>query len=344
MSNKEKKGLNTGVYAVVTSIVLAVVLVIMTVFSVATKYTAFSPEKLAQSYVDGVIQTGDGYNAYKVTLVSKNQKYGNFIINAYMSPYVNEEAKQAEFVGTGSEEEQKAIDEVYNTMYSYYSELIKTDGWDNYDAMFDKYFSKLKEVRHSVYGDDYMSTEYMFGALEANVQTYANSLTGTKRVFASDNKTILTEESIGAYQVMFGNMEKVEVEALVDGKKQTVTEEQPVYHLSTETTSCEELSADETKTYIEEFSARIKPYAEYGKAKAEERGLKDDAKEAMIEAYAKLDCAEDIDSVAKVTVEVKDQNSNVVALQELFVVKIGKSWYVDNTNINTSPLYISQGE
>lgn len=344
MVNKEKKGFNAGVYAVATSIILAVALVVMTIFSVATKYTAFSPEKVAQSYVDGIVQTGDGYNAYKTTLVSKNQKYGDFIINAYMRPYVNDgdDVKQADFVGTGSEEEQKAIDEVYNTMYSYYYELVKTDGWDNYDAIFDKYFSKLSEVRKAVYGDEFMNTEFMFGALEANVQTYANSLTGTKRTFSPDNKKVLSEETIGAYQVIFGEIQKVETENIVDGKKQTVIEEQPVYKLTTTVKECTELSADETKAYIEEFSARIKPVAESGKAKADKFALKDDAKESMVSAFSKLDCSEDISSVAKVSTEVRDQNGNSVATQELYVVKIGRSWYVDNTNINTSALYLSQ--
>ncbi len=346
MANKEKKGVNTGVYAVATSIILAVVLVIMTIFAVSTKYTAFSPEKVAQEYVDGIIQTGDGYNAYKVTLLSKNQKYGNFIIDAYMAPYVNdgEDVKQADFVGTGSKEEQNAIDNVYNTMYSYYCELIKTDTYDNYDAVFDKYFSRLVEVRKAVYGDDYMSTEFMFGAFEANVQSYANYLTGTERTFTPDNKKVLQEEEIGAYQLMFGDIEKVETENIVDGKKQTVTEEKPIYKLTTEVTSCEELSEADAKKYVDEYAARIKPIAESGTTKAEQFGLKDDKKDAMVDAFAKLDCAGDITSVAKVKLTVKEQHDQTVAEQELYVVKIGKSWYVDNTNIDTSALYISQGD
>ena len=350
MANKEKKGLNTGVYAVVTSIILAVVLVVLTVFSVATKYTAFSPEKLAQSYVDTVVQTGDGYNAYKVTLVSNHMKYGDFIRVAYMRPYVNDgdDVKQADFVGTGSTKEQEAIDSVYNTMYTYYVELLKTYGYDDYDAVFDNYFKKLIEVRHNIYGDDYMDMDYMFGAFEANVQTYANSLTGTRRVFAQDDKTILTEESIGAYQIMFGEMQDVEVDALVDGKKQTVVEQQPVYKLTCEVKECTELSADEAKAYVEEYSARIKPVAESGAAKADSFGIVDEEKKTyksdMVDAFAGLDCSDKINSVAKVTVEVKIQSGETVATQELYVVKIGKSWYVDNTNINTSGLYLSQGE
>ncbi|MBQ9531009.1 MAG: hypothetical protein IJR70_02940 [Eubacterium sp.] len=344
MANKEKKGFNASIYAVSTSIILAVVLIILTIFSVATKYTAFSPEKIAQSYVDGIVQTGDGYNAYKTTLVSKNQKYGNFIIDAYMRPYVNdgEDVKQADFVGTGSKAEQKAIDDVYNTMYSYYVSLLKTETYDNYDAFFSKYFERLVEVRKAVYGDDYMSTDFMFGAFEANVQTYADSLTGTKRTFSPDNKKVLSEETIGAYQVIFGDMQKVETENIVDGKKQTVTEEQPVYKLTTEVKECKELSAEETKAYVEEYSKRIKPIAESGGAKADKFGLKDDEKESMVNAFKKLDCSEDISSVAKAKVEVKNQRNELVATQELYVVKIGRSWYVDNTNINTSALYISQ--
>ena len=344
MANKDKKGFNAGVYAIAASIVLAVVLVVLTIFTVATKYTAFSPEKLAQAYVDGIVQTGDGYNAYKTTLVSKNMKYGEFIKAAYMSPYVNEDAEQADFVGTGSTKEQESIDSVYNTMYAYYCELLKTYGYDDYDAVFDNYFKKLVEVRHNVYGDDYMSEDYMFGAFEANVQTYANSLTGTQRVFANDDKTIITEESIGAYQIMFGDMQEVEVEALVDGKKQTVTEQQPVYKLTAEVKSCEEFSKQQFDEYIKGYSQRIKPVAESGTAKADSFGLKDEAKENMVNAFAGLDCTDDISSIARVIVEVKDQNNNLVASQDLYVVKIGKSWYVDNTNVDTSRLYLSQGE
>ena len=102
---KEKKGFKPGLYAVVAGIIVAVILVVVTIFAFTTRYTAFAPDKVAQSYVDTIVQTGDGYNAYKMTLVSKNAKYGDFIRNAYMAPFVNEEAEQAEFVGTGSEEE-----------------------------------------------------------------------------------------------------------------------------------------------------------------------------------------------------------------------------------------------
>ncbi len=359
-----EKKFRAGLYAVISGILIAVILTGLTLFAYTTRYTAFKPEKVAQFYVDTIVQNGDGYNAYKNTLVSKNAKYGDFVRNAYMRPYVNEKdengekIKQAEFVGTGSKEETKAIDEVYNTMYDYYCQLINQYGWDNYDEIYNQYFAKLVEVRKAVYGDDFMNYDYMFGALEANVAKYGESLTGTDRVIASDNKTILVEESVGKYQEMFGTEQEVEAENVIDGKKQTVKEKKLVYRFTTTVKDCQELSEADAKKYIEEYKARIAPIAESGEAKAEKFDLKDtesvkkilfikktekdSAKSNMIEAFKKLDCSEDISSVAKVTCEVKLDNGKVVATQELYVVKIGKSWYVDNTNVDTTALYLAE--
>lgn len=323
---KEKKGFKAGAYSVIACVTVAVVLVLMTIFAFTIRYTAFSPEKVAQFYTDTVVQTGDGYNAYKNTLVSKNQKYGDFVINAYMLPYVNDgdDVKQADFVGTGTDEEAAAIDEVYNTMYDYYVELLSTCGLDHYDEFYNSYFAKLSEVRKAVYGDDYMDTEFMFGAFESNVDRYGKSLTGTEKKLAQDEKTVIQEESTGVYQEKFGND----------------------YKFTTTVKECTELSADEAKAYVEEYSARIKPVAESGAAKADQFGLvdadkKDTKKSDMTDAFAKLDCSEDIDSVAKATVDVTLEDGTVVATQELYVVKIGNSWYVDDTNIDISALFLA---
>lgn len=351
-----KKEFKPGVYAILAGVITAVVLAGITVFAYTTRYIAFSPEKVAQAYVDTIVQTGDGYNAYKNTLVSKNAKYGDFVRNAYMKPFVNdkdekgEEIKQAEFVGTGSKEEQEAIDKVYNTMYEYYCELVHQFGWDNYDKIYTRYFEKLVEVRKEVYGDEYMDTEFMFGALEANVATYGEKVTGTDRVIASDNKTILKEETVGKYQEMFGTEQEVEAENIVDGKKKTVTEKKLVYRFTTTVKSCEELSEAETKEYLEGYKGRIAPIAASGEAKAAEYGLEDKtvgkktdkAKTNMIEAFKKLDCSENITAVAKAECEVKLDDGKVVATQTVFVVKIGRSWYVDNTNVDTGNLYLAE--
>ncbi len=323
MANKENKGFRAGAYAVISGVIIGVILVALTIFAYTTRYTALSPEKVAQAYTDSIVQTGDGYNAYKTTLVSKNGKlkYGDFIRQAYMVAYVNdgEDVKQADFVGSGNEKEQAAIDKVYNTMYNYYLDLLATYGWDNYDDMFTHYFEKLVQVRHEVYGDDYMDTEFMFGALESNVQTYADSLTGAEEVLAADNKTVLHEATEGAYQKMLGEDYKITC---------TVKE-------------CTEMNAEETKAYVEAYRGRIAPIAESGANRATTLGVEDaEEKEAMANAFAKLNHADEIQSVAKVDVEVKDESGTVNLVQSVYVVKIGKSWYVDNTNTDTHALYL----
>lgn len=321
-----KKEFKAGAYAVISGVIVAVILVALTIFAFTTRYTAFKPEKVAQTYVDTIVQSGDGYNAYKNTLVSKNQKYGNFIINAYMLPYVNDgdDVKQADFVGTGNEDEAHAIDTVYETMYDYYVELVNQYGYDDYDSIYTNYFAKLSELRKEVYGDEYMDTDFMFGAFESNVSTYGNSLKGTEETLAADGKTVLQEASVGKYQEMFGED----------------------YKLTAAVTECTALTEDEVKAYVAEYKERITPVVQSGEEKADAFGLADTEdstpKSDMISAYEKLDCSDDITAVDKCTVQVTLADGTVVAAQELFVVQIGNSWYVDNTNIDTSALYLAK--
>lgn len=334
VKNKEFK---PGLYSVMAGIVVAVVLVIITIFAFTTRYTAFDPEKVAQAFTDTIVQTGDGYNAYKNALVSKNQKFGDFIIDAYMKPYINDgdDVAQASFVGTGNDEEMNAMGEVYDTMYDYYVELLNTYGLDDYDSIFTNYFARLSEVRKAVYGDEYMDSDYMFGAFESNVSRYGQSLTGTDEEYADDGKTVVQEKTIGTYQEMFGED----------------------YKFTTTVTACTELSTEEVETYVADYESRIKPVAESGEARADSFGLVDTTtekknlfftkteevnnKSAMISAFENLDCSEDITAVDKCTVEVALNDSTVVATQEVYVVQIGNSWYVDNTNIDTSALYFA---
>lgn len=321
---KEKKGFNAALYAVVAGVVVAVVLVLITIFAFTTRYTGFSADKVAQAYVDTIVQTGDGYNAYKNTLVSKNQKFGKFVTNAYMLPYINEDAEKASFVGTGTDEEIKKTDEVYDTMYDYYVELVQKYGLDNIDAVFNDYFAKLSEVRKAVYSDEYMDTDFMFSVFESNVSKYGKSLTGTEEEFGADGKTVVQKASTGKYQEMFGKDYKF-----------TATVKESV-----------ELNDADKDAYIAQYKERITPIAASGEEKADSFALKDEEKSTpksdMIGAFEKLDCSNDINSVAKCTVDVTLADGKSVATQEVFVVKIGNTWYVDNTNIDTSALYLAK--
>ncbi len=322
---KEKKGFNAALYAVVAGVVVAVALVLITIFAFTTRYTGFSAEKVAQSYVDTIVQTGDGYNAYKNTLVSKNQKFGNFVINGYMVPYINKDAQKASFVGTGTDEEIKKTDEVYDTMYDYYVELVQKYGLDNIDSVFNDYFAKLSEVRKEVFGDEYMDTDFMFSVFESNVSNYGKSLTGTEKEFGADGKTVIQEASTGKYQEMFGKD----------------------YKFTATVKDCTELNDADKDAYIAEYKDRITPIASSGEAKADAFSLKDTDKKNtpksdMISAFKNLDCSNDIKAVAKCTVDVSLADGKSVATQEVFVVKIGNTWYVDNTNVDTSGLYLAK--
>ncbi|WP_448919024.1 hypothetical protein [Eubacterium sp.] len=324
---ESKKGFKAGLYGVIAGVLVAAILVGLTVFAFTTRYNAFSPEKVAQTYADTVVQTGDGYNALKVSLVSKNQKFGNFVINAYMAPYVNDnegkkkgekKVEQNEAIGTGSKEETELLDTIYNTMYDYYDELIKTVGLQNYDEFYSAYFAKLKEVRVAVLQDDYMDTEFMFSVFESNVQTYADKLTGTEKKLAADKKTVLQKASTGIYQELYG-------------KK---------YKLTTTVTDTKELSANEVEAYAKGYRDRVVPIAQKNEALADT--LDEKKSEAMKAAFDNLNVSNSIEAVDECTVEVKNQKDEVVATTTVYVVRIGNSWYVDNSNTDTTSLYITK--
>lgn len=219
---KENKKFNYGLYAVTVFIVIAAALVLITSFTFKSKYVAFDNEKVAVNFVDTVAQKGDGYNAYKFALTSKSEKYGDFVRQQFMYPIIypgytagmdkdafNELKKSGLNTDEHKSDATKNDDgslagEVANRMYSYYEELMQNGGWDDYSNVYTSYFNKLVEVRKDVFGDDYMSDEVMFTALESNVATYGNSLTGTEETLAADGKTVIQKESTGVYQTVYG--------------------------------------------------------------------------------------------------------------------------------------------
>lgn len=304
---KENKKFNYGLYSVLVFIIVAAVLVLITSLTFKSKYVAFDKEKVAVNFVDTVAQKGDGYNAYKFTLASKSEKYGDFVRQQFMYPiiYPGYEAgmdKDAfkELKKTGLDTDEHKSDatknddgslagEVAKRMLGYYEELMKNGGWDDYSKVYTSYFNKLIEVRKEVFGDDYMSDEVMFTALEANVASYGNSLTGTERTLAADEKTVIQEESTGLYQTAFGK--------------------------------------DYKFTTTIKGSEDVKDLDAYKAALSKE----------VLDTYGVS--ADDITAASKVFVEVALENGEVVASCEVTEVKIGSKWYVDNTSTNTDALY-----
>lgn len=301
---KKEKGFNLKLYATAAFFAVLAALVLITVFTFKAKYTAYHPEEVARNYVDTIAQTGDGYNAYKNALISKSQKYGDFIRAYYMNPVIyrdtaykpGDDIKKCGYKGYNEEsymgEKSKNDDgslqgQVIDTMYDYYVELA-ANGWDDYDTIFTSYFAKLTEVRKAVFGDDYMTDEIMFTVLEGNVMKYGQSLTGTEDEFDKNTGNQTSFKSIGAYQTAYGE----------DYKFTTAVKAEKEMDLADYKAA---LSAETLATY----------------------GVQ----------------AADIGAVKCYTVTVSTEDGKAVAEADVVVAQIKNSWYVDNTATDTSSLY-----
>lgn len=299
---KKEKTFPVKLYALLAFFAVAALLAVIVTVTFQTKYTGYHPEEVARVYADTVVQTGDGYNAYKNALPSVNDKYGDFIREQYMYPVIYREAgykpgektdeltgfNDASYMGEKSKTDDGSLQgQVMDTMYTYYVELVG-NGWDDYDTIFKNYFAKLVEVRKEVFGDDYMTDEIMFAALEGNVKTYGKSLTGTEDVFDENSGEQLEFKSIGAYQTAYGED----------------------YKFTTVVLSENEIALDAYKAGLD--TDRLAVY-----------GIS----------------ADKITDVKSYTVGVQTVDGATVTQATVVVVKIGSTWYVDNTVTDTAPLY-----
>lgn len=208
MSQKEKS-FNIKLYAVAAFVAVAVFLAVVCTVTFKAKYTAFHPDKLAEVFVENIAQSGDGYNAYKNTLVSKNMKYGDFIRKYYIEPnavgedgtVLSDEALKAKKT---LEDDGTLAGQLIERMYPVYKELIDTNGWDNYDLIFSEYIKELKLAREEIFGDRFFNDEVFFSAFEANVSSYSDFLTGTEDVFDENTGLQLSEKTVGKYEEVYG--------------------------------------------------------------------------------------------------------------------------------------------
>ena len=225
MADKKKKGLNLKLYGIFAILVTAAILGALTFFTYTSRYTAFDPEKMAVAYVDTIAQTGDGYNAYKDTLLSKDMKFGDYIRQNYINPVIyenykpgdstkglkglNDEALKGEkTLNDNGELEGQVIDE----MYPVFVKLVEeNNGFDNYDVIFSQYIEELQTVRRDVFGDQYFDDEAFFKAFESNLAAYGESLTGTEDEYDANTGVQTKIASVGAYQECYGEEYKIEV-------------------------------------------------------------------------------------------------------------------------------------
>ena len=198
----KKKGLNLKIYGIFAVVIVGVLLAVLTVVTFSTRYIGFSPEKMAAGYVDTIVQTGDGYNAYKDTLLSKNSKFGDFIRVNYIYPEIYENYNPGDSTdglkGLNDKELKNEKDlgddgtlegEVIERMYPFFENLITSNnGFDNYSLMFSSYITELKKVRAEVFEDTYFDDEAFFTAFESNLAADGEKLTALYRILAEDGQ------------------------------------------------------------------------------------------------------------------------------------------------------------
>mgnify|MGYP004686029509 FL=1 len=100
------------------------------------------------------------------------------------------------------------------------------------------------------------------------------------------------------------------------------------------------MPADEVEAYTKGYRDRVIPIIQKGGTVADT--LNEKKSEAMKAAFDNLNVADSIEAVDECTVEVKNQKNEVVATTTVYVVRIGNSWYVDNSNTDTTSLYITK--
>lgn len=290
MANKEK-GFNIKIYAVISFIAVAAALLVICVLTFNAKYTAFHPEKVAEGFVATIVSGGDGYNAYKNTVLSKNDKYGDFIRKNYIEPVVTRDGKNYSDDSVKGEktlgDDGSLSGELIEKMYPVYEELINKYGWDDYDSIFSGYIERLIAVREELFGDSFFNDEVFFSTFEANVSRFSELLTGTDEVFDENTGVKLSDECKGIYEELYGEDYRFIIAA-------------------------ENIREEDTEDYKK--TADTEKLLSYG---------------------VKVD---DIDDVLTVTVKVSESDT-VLAVIDVTLLKIGRSYYVDNTKTDTSALY-----
>lgn len=305
MSN-EKKEFNLKVYAVIVFILIAVILFTISSLTFKAKYTAYDPQKVAAGFVDTIAQNGDGYDAYKVTIMSKNYKYGDYIRENYIYPLIYAEAgykagdsrdglegyNNDKYKGEKTKEDDGTLEgQLINEMFKEYINDVRTIGWDNYDEFFKTYFKALVKTRKAIYNDDYLTDDIMFTVLEANVKSAGEMLTGTEEKIDENTGVKLSEETTGIYQTLFGLEYKIVTEAIAET----------------------DYSLDEYKTKAD--------------------------KDALESYKISID---EIKEAKTVTVKVSYDADTAINV-DIVVVKIGNSWYVDNNLTSTADIYNTFG-
>lgn len=304
-----KKGFNYKLYAIIAFVVVAAILAVTTSYAFQQKYIAFDPEKTALNYADTIIQRGDGYNAYAYTISAKSEKYGDFIRIYYMYPLIYPDYE----VGMDSKEFKKIQKEKkgYDNE-KYQSEATLNDDGTLAGKLADTMYPYYVELIKTYGWDDYDSIYKNY---------FSRFVQERKAIFGDDflnDEVMFTafESNVSTYGNAVTGTEEVIGE---DGK--TIVQEKSVGLYQ------EEYGEDYKITSSVVSASPVEDLASY----------KSSLDPAVLETYGIT--ADDISDAQKVTVQGALEDGTVITSLDVYVVKIGNTWYVDNTTTVTNTFY-----
>lgn len=308
MAEKEtKKGFNYKLYAIIAFFVVAAILAATTAFAFEQKYIAFDPQKTALNYADTIFQRGDGYNAYAYTISAKSEKYGDFIRIYYMYPLIYPGYE----VGMDSKEFKELKKNGYDNEKYQSETTLNDDGTlagKLAEAMYPYYVELIK-----TYGwDDYDSIykNYFSRLVEERKAIFGDEFLNDEVMFTAFESNVST----------YGNA-VTGTERVLGEDEKTVIQEKSIGLYQ------EEYGEDYKITSSVVSAAPVEELASY----------KSSLDPAVLETYGIT--ADDISDAQKVTVQAALEDGTVIASLDVYVVQIGRTWYVDNTTTVTNDFY-----
>lgn len=304
-----KKGFNYKLYAIIAFVVVAAILAVTTSYAFQQKYIAFDPEKTALNYADTIIQRGDGYNAYAYTISAKSEKYGDFIRIYYMYPLIYPDYE----VGMDSKEFKK----IQKEKKGYDNEKYQSEATLNDDGTL---AGKLADTMYPYYVE--LIKTYGWDDYDSIYKNYFSRLVQERKAIFGDDflndEVMFTafESNVSTYGNAVTGTEEVIGE---DGK--TIVQEKSVGLYQ------EEYGEDYKITSSVVSASPVEDLASY----------KSSLDPTVLETYGIT--ADDISDAQKVTVQGALEDGTVITSLDVYVVKIGNTWYVDNTTTVTNTFY-----
>ena len=300
---KESKKFNVT-YAVTATIAFVVVAAILITTYYTSNYVMFSPEKVARQYVMNTVDY-DGYDALKYSVMSVSDKMGNYLRENYMKQYV-EAHKDEEAPKLTADEAGEKLTEILDTMYPSFVKLVNEYGFEKYDELFTQYFKEYALVHNAVYGNDIMSYDDMFAAIEGNLATYMDT-------FKYQRETLYGKGEEYAHTYI--------------GADKTITEDElkdnpysAGFYIDTEASVVKEYSDSEVKSYVDSLSPdAVAAYKKFGIDTSKIKAVTTVKVTNTLTGEGDKDAIDTVNKIFEATPST------------LTLVKIGSQWYVDIT-------------